>query len=174
MPLDYPGIVAFFQKNVSGRKSPFNALVQAADRLKEFIPDEVGRLKAAYALCGDQWPPEVLALSIQNHIADIDTLCAKAISSKSLHANERALQLRNESAGLRQENAAMQEEINRLKASLARLEASFDANQSRIAALDQQAGAIEGDANSVAFLEQAAQNLKNDLLAKKVLLGLTV
>ncbi len=172
IPFDYPGIVAFFQKTVSGRKSPFNALVQAADRLQEFIPDEVSRLKAAYALCGDKWSPEVLALAIHNHIADIDSVCAKAKSSKSLNAGERSRQLRAESADLKQQNPGMQVEIDRLKTRLAELQARFDANQTRIASLDQEAQLIEGDANSVTFLEQAAENLKNDLLAKKILLGL--
>jgi hypothetical protein len=173
VPLDYPGIMAFFQKTVSSRKSPFNALVQAADRLQDFIPDEVGRLKAAYALCGEKWSPEVLALAIHNHIADIDSVCAKAKSSKSMHAGERAQQLRSESADLNQKNASLQAEIDALKARLAEFQGRFDANQARISELDRQAQFIEGDANSVTFLEQAAENLKNDLLAKKVLLGLT-
>ncbi|MGV3740816.1 MAG: hypothetical protein ACO1NO_00720 [Burkholderiaceae bacterium] len=172
IPFDYPGIVAFFQKTVSGRKSPFNALVQAADRLQEFIPDEVSRLRAAYALCSEKWSPEVLALAIQNHIADIDTVCTKAKSSKSLQADGRSRQLRAESADLQRQNAGLKAEIDQLKASLETLQARFDSNQSKISALDQQAQCIEGDANSVTFLEQAAENLKNDLLAKKILLGL--
>ncbi len=174
VPPDYPGIVAFFQKTVSSRKSPFNALVQAADRLQEFIPDEVGRLKAAYALCGEKWSPEVLALAIHNHIADIENVCAKAKDQKSTHAGERAQQLRGESADLKRKNASLLAEIDGLKASLAALQARFDANQSKSSALDRQAQVIEGDANSIAFLEQAAENLKNDLLAKKALLGLTL
>lgn len=173
VPLDYPGIVAFFQNTVSNRKSPFNALVQAADRLQEFIPDEVGRLKAAYALCSDKWSPEVLALAIHNHIADIDNLCVKAKSSKSLHAGERSQQFRSESADLVQQNASLQTEIDRLKASLAELDARLQSNQSKIAELDRQVQFIEGDAGSFAFLDQAAENLKNDLLAKKLLLGLS-
>jgi hypothetical protein len=174
VPLDYPGMVAFFQRAVAERKSPFNALVQAAERLKEFIPDEVGRLKAAYALCGDKWSPEVLALAIQNHIADIENVSAKAKRGKSVQANERARQLRAESAALKQKSAALQAEIDQLKARLAELQASQEADRTKMAALDQQAQLIEGDANSVTLLEQAAENLKNDLLAKKVLLGLTL
>jgi hypothetical protein len=173
VPLDYPGIVAFFQKTVSDRKSPFNSLVQAAQRLEGFIPDEISRLKAAYALCGDKWPPEVLALAIQNHIADIDTVCAKAKSSKGAHAGERAQQLRAECVELARQNIGLQTEIDKLKARLADVQTRFDANIAKIAAVSQQADLIEGDANSVSFLEQAAENLKNDLLAKKVLLGLS-
>lgn len=173
VPLDYPGIIAFFQNTVSSRKSPFNSLVQAADRLQEYIPDEVGRLKAAYALCGEKWSPEVLALAIHNHIADIDTACAKAKTNKSQHAGERSQQLRAESAELKQHAAGLQTEIERLKTSLSELEARFQADQSKIAELDRQAQFIDGDAGSVAFLDQAAENLKNDLLAKKVLLGLS-
>lgn len=174
IPTDYAGIVVFFQKTVSDRKSPFNSLVQAAERLKDFIPDEVGRLKAAYILCGEKWSPEVLALAIQNHIADIDNVCAKAKSCKSVHANDRARQLRAESDSLRQKNTALQAEIDQLTARLADLQARSNADQAKISALDQQARLIEGDAHSVAFLEQAAENLKKDLLAKKSLLGLTM
>jgi uncharacterized small protein (DUF1192 family) len=173
VPLDYAGIVAFFQKTVSDRKSPFNSLVLAAERLREFIPDEISRLKAAYALCGEKWSPEVLALAIHNHIADIDTVCAKAKSSKGAHSGERARQLRADCAELTRQNAALQTEIDKLKASLAEVQARFDANDAKITTFAQQAQLIEGDANSASFLEQAAENLKNDLLAKKVLLGLS-
>lgn len=173
IPFDYPGIVAFFQKTVSSRKSPFNTLVQAADRLQEFIPDEISRLKAAYALCGEKWSPEVLALAIHNHIADIDTVCAKAKSRKGAQSGQRAQHLRAECAELTRQNAVLQTEIDKLKASLAEVQARFDANDAKITSLSQQAQLIEGDANSASFLEQAAENLKNDLLAKKVLLGLS-
>jgi chromosome segregation ATPase len=172
VPLDYPGIVAFFQKTVSDRKSPFNSLVLAAERLRDFIPDEISRLKAAYALCGEKWSPEVLSLAIHNHIADIDTACAKAKSSKGAQSGEQAQRLRAESAELARLNATLQAEIDKLKASLAEVQARFDENDEKITMLSEQVQLIEGDANSVSFLEQAAENLKNDLLAKKVLLGL--
>jgi regulator of replication initiation timing len=173
IPFDYPGIVKFFQKTVSDRRSPFNSLVQAADRLQEFIPDEISRLKAAYALCGEQWSPEVLALAIHNHIADIDNVCAKAKSSKGMHAGEQARQMRAECVELTRQNATLQTEIDTLKARLEEVQTRFDANGAKIMELGQQAQLIESDASSASFLEQAAENLKNDLLAKKVLLGLT-
>jgi hypothetical protein len=172
IPFDYPGIVAFFQKTVSSRRSPFNALVQASDRLQEFVPDEISRLRAAYALCGEKWSPDVLALAIHSHIADIDNVCAKAKSRKGAQSGERAQQLRAECTELKRQNASLQTEIDKLKASLAEVQARFDANDIKIASFTQQAQLIEGDANSASFLEQAAENLKNDLLAKKVLLGL--
>ena len=173
IPDDYAGLVDFFHRTVSDRKSPYNALVLAADKLAEYIPDEISRLKAAMAICGEKWSKEVLELAINSHIADIDHACAKVKSQKADHAQERIRQLEEQGGFFLEKNTRLEEEIRALKRQLARLEEEYRQNQATAASIGQRIQLIEQNAGSVAFVEQAAQNLKNDLLAKKVLLGLT-
>jgi hypothetical protein len=172
IPTGYAEIVAFFQKTVEGRKSPYNALVKAADRLKEFIPDETSRLQAAMAICGDQWPPDVLSLAISAHIADIDLARKKAKSNTHSLATERAAGLRDEADQIKKRNSKIMDEIHALNESIAKLEAALNANNATLASLNEQIRIADADANSVNFLDQAAENIKNDLLARKVILGL--
>jgi hypothetical protein len=172
LPSDYAGIVAFFQKKVSARKSPYNALVNAADRLSEFIPDDTSRLKAVLAVCGEQWPLDALSLAISAHISDIELARTKAKSNTHRFAKDRAAHLRKQADGLEERNAKIMDEIRSLKDSLVKLEGTLNANMSTLASLNEQIQLADAGTNSMAFVDQAAENLKSDLLAKKVLLGL--
>jgi hypothetical protein len=172
LPTDYAGIVAFFRKKVSDRKSPYNALVNAADRLAEFIPDDTSRLKAVLAVCAEQWPSDALSLAISAHISDIELAQAKAKSNTHRSARDRAANLRNQADEIKQRNAKIADEIRSLNDSLAKLESTLNANMSVLASLNEQIQLADAGANSMTFVDQAAENIKNDLLAKKVLLGL--
>ena len=172
LPTDYAGIVAFFQKKVSARRSPYNALVNAADRLSEFIPDDTSRLKAVLAVCGEQWPLDALSLAISAHISDIELARTKAKSNTNRYAKDRAAHLRNQADELKERNAKIKDEIRSLKESLVKLEGTLNANMSTLASLNEQIQLADAGANSMAFVDQVAENLKSDLLAKKVLLGL--
>jgi hypothetical protein len=172
LPTDYAGIVAFFQQKVSARKSPYNALVNAADRLSEFIPDDTSRLKAVLAVCGEQWPLDALSLAISAHISDIELARTKAKSNTHRFAKDRAAHLRKQADGLEERNAKIMDEIRSLKDSLVKLEGTLNANMSTLASLNEQIQLADAGTNSMAFVDQAAENLKSDLLAKKVLLGL--
>jgi hypothetical protein len=174
VPSDYAGIITFFQNVVAEKKSPFTSLVQASERLKDYIPDEISRLKAAYALCREQWQPDALAQAISQHMADIDNACSEAKESTHLHSAERTQQIRSESDLLKRQNAKLRAEIELLKNSLVQLQEKFDSTQDKISLLEEQARLTEKDALCAGFLYQAAENLKNDLQAKKILLGLTI
>jgi hypothetical protein len=172
MPADYAGIVAFFEKTVLERKSPYSALVKAADKLKEYVPNEISRLKAAYALCGEQWPPDVLSFAIGTHIADIDHAREKARHNRHDAAAGQAAELRRRAEHIRQENAALEQELAELHAGVARVESALHDKRAALASLNEQIQQADNDANAMCFVDQAAENMKNDLLAKKVILGL--
>jgi hypothetical protein len=172
MPTDYAGIVEFFQKKISERKSPYNGLVSAADRLKEFIPDETSRLKAVLAISGDKWPREALSLAISSHISDIELARAKARDDTHSQASDRAAGFRKQASHLKEQNEKIESEIRALNDGIQKLGASLSANRATLDSLHQQIQLAEANANSVSFVDQAAENLKNDLLAKKVILGL--
>lgn len=172
MPTDYAGIMAFFQKKISERKSPYNGLVSAADCLKEFIPDETSRLKAVLAVSGDKWPREALSFAISSHISDIELARAKAKDDTHAHASGRVAGFRKQADQLKEQNEKIENEIRELTNSIQKLEESLNTNRTTLTSLHQQIQLAEANANSDSFVDQAAENLKNDLLAKKVILGL--
>lgn len=172
VPSGYADLVDFFRKTVADRKSPYNALVQTADRLKDFIPNETSRLQAALAICGDRWSPDALSLAISAHVSDIEVARKKALSHAHVVAAERAAALRAEAGEIKEKNAKLRSEIAELQQRIGKLEAVLHGNDGRVAALDEQIRFAELGGNSAGFIDQAAENLKNDLLAKKVILGL--
>jgi len=172
IPTDYAGIVEFFQRKVRDRKSPYNGLVKAADGLKEFIPDETSRLKAVLAICGDKWPLDALSLAISTHISDIDLARMRAREDMRSQVSERSAGLRKQAGDLKTQNEKIEIEIRSLHDNIRKLEATLSSNKSELASLDEQIQLAEANANSASFVDQAAENLKNDLLAKKVILGL--
>jgi hypothetical protein len=172
IPTDYADIVQFFQKKVRDRKSPYHGLVNAADCLKEFIPDETSRLKVVLAVCGDKWPCDTLSLAISTHISDIEHARSKAREDLHLQSSERAASLRQQARDLKAQNQKIEDEISVLNESIQKLRATLHSNDSILARLNQQIQLAEMSANAVSFVDQAAENLKNDLLAKKVILGL--
>jgi len=172
LPTAYADLVRHFQSVVADRKSPYNSLVKAAELLKEFIPNETSRLQAALSICGDRWPADALSLAINAHILDIELSRKKMQSTAHLYAAERADGMREEAADLERKNAKLAQEIQTLSERLGTLQSQLHANRGRLDALNQQLQ-LAGDSGSAAgFVDQAAENLKNDLLAKKAILGL--
>jgi hypothetical protein len=172
IPADFAGIVAFFEQTVRERKSPYSALIRAADMLKEYIPNEINRLKAAYALCGDQWPADVLSFAISSHIADIDQAREKARSQRNDAADGQTRTLRREAERLQGEGAGLRERIAGLNTEIERLQEMLGGIERELGAIQQQIQLTENEANAMCFIDQAAENIKNDLLARKVILGL--
>lgn len=172
LPTGYADLMQYFEHIVSERKSPYNALVKAADRLKEFIPNETSRLQAALAICGDQWPAEALSLAINAHVSDIELARKKALSHAHVHAAEYALALRAQAQEIEQDNARLAKEIQSLSESLGQLQTKLHANRTRLDDLHGQIRLAETSGSANGFVDQAAENLKNDLLAKKAILGL--
>jgi flagellar motility protein MotE (MotC chaperone) len=172
IPTDYAGIVEFFHQKVRDRKSPYNALVSAAECLKEFIPDETSRLKAVLAICGDKWPRDALSLAISTHISDIEHTRLRARDNTQTQASERAAGFRRQAGQIKEQNEKIENEIRSLNDAVKKLETTLNDNRATLAKLNEQIQLAEAHANSVSFVDQAAENLKNDLLAKKVILGL--
>ena len=115
---------------------------------------------------------DALSLAISAHISDIELARTKAKSNTNRYAKDRAAHLRNQADELKERNAKIKDEIRSLKESLVKLEGTLNANMSTLASLNEQIQLADVGANSMAFVDQAAENLKSDLLAKKVLLGL--
>ena len=80
--------------------------------------------------------------------------------------------LQQELASGQARQQSLQQEIRLLRAKLHSLEAAHAEEEVALNALRQQLETLQTSANSASFLDQAAENEKNDLLARKVLLGL--
>jgi hypothetical protein len=165
LPDAYGECLARLRQVVADRKSPYNTLVAAADRLKQFLPNETARLQAALAIQNDQWPREVLALAISNHIADIEHARLKLRGTVGVQSAERKQQLNARVADLEQENRQIDAEIAALRKTRERNQAAIEATRKEM-----EIGADGGGMD--VFLDQAARNLTDDLLAKKVILDL--
>ncbi|MDB5856073.1 MAG: hypothetical protein JWR22_4114 [Herminiimonas sp.] len=165
LPDAYGECLASLRRVVADRKSPYNTLVAAADRLKQFIPNETARLQAALAIQNDQWPREVLSLAISNHIADIEHARLKLRGTVGAQSTERKQQLHSRIAELEQEN-------RQIDAQIAALQVTRESNLAAMEATKKEAESGIGDSGVDMFLDQAARNLTEDLLAKKVILDL--
>jgi outer membrane murein-binding lipoprotein Lpp len=164
-PDAYAECVASLRQVVADRKSPYNTLVAAADRLKDFIPNETARLQAALAIQNGQWPREVLSLAISNHIADIENARLKLRGMGGFQSTERKQQLSSRVSELEQQNRQIDAEIAALRQTRERNATAIENARKEL-----EAGACDSGRDT--FLDQAARNLTDDLLAKKVILDL--
>ncbi len=172
MPTHYGDIVAFFRRTVAERKSPYNQLCRAADQLQDYIPDEISRLKVAWKMLGEQVSAEAMSLAISTHLNDIDLARQKAARRTPEMVADETRRLQQELASGQARQQSLQQEIRLLRAKLHSLEAAHAEEEVALNALRQQLETLQTSANSASFLDQAAENEKNDLLARKVLLGL--
>lgn len=161
----YAECLASLRQVVADRKSPYNTLVAAADRLKDFIPNETARLQAALAIQNGQWPREVLSLAISNHIADIEHARLKLRGRGGFQSAERKQQLSSRVGELEQQN-------RQIDAQIAALRQTRERNAAAIEAARRELEMGVSDSGTDMFLDQAARNLTDDLLAKKVILDL--
>ena len=172
LPTNYGDIVEFFRRTVADRRSPYNQLCRAADQLKDYIPDEISRLQVAYGMLKDQLSAESLSLAISTHIGDIDLARQKAARHTPELAAAESRRLQQEIETATQRWRALVDEIDRLKARLAQLQPQLAKEEDQLSQLKKVLDSVQSSANSAAFLDQAAENEKSDLLAKKALLGL--
>lgn len=172
MPTNYGDIVAFFRRTVAERKSPYNQLCRAADQLKDYIPDEISRMKVAWKMLSDTVSAEAMSLAISTHLNDIDLARQKAArhTPEMVAGETRRLQEEIEAGQARLDR--LQEEIRQLRSRLQSLEATEAQEETALREMRQQLQSFQSSVNSASFLDQAAENEKNDLLARKVLLGL--
>jgi hypothetical protein len=165
LPDAYGECMASLRQVVAERKSPYNTLVAAADRLKQFIPNETARLQAALAIQNDQWPREVLSLAISNHIADIEHARLKLRDTGGMQPPEHKRRIDARIVELEEENRRIDSEI-------AALQHTRECNLAAVETARQELDVGVGDSRMDLFLDQAARNLTEDLLAKKVILDL--
>lgn len=172
LPTNYGDIVEFFRRTVAERRSPYNQLCRAADQLKDYIPNEINRLQVAYGMLKEQLSPESLSLAISTHIGDIDLARQKAAKHTPEMVAQETRRLSQQIDAVTQRRDALAQQLTQLQKKLAEVQSQFDIEDRSLTELRRKLDATRASVNSAAFLDQAAENEKNDLLAKKALLGL--
>jgi chromosome segregation ATPase len=165
-----PDMIAALQKVIASRKTPYTALVEAADKLKQFIPDDVTRFKAAYAQIAGDGVRTVgnIASAIDVHINDLNGEQMRFKQSSDAQVNSKVGNLRSTVESIVSQNAQRQQQIANLQAQIATMNQSIVDDTAKASDLTNQANAAEADIAAVAQRFQAAADyLKQDLTNKK-------
>jgi chromosome segregation ATPase len=163
-------MVAALQKVIASRKTPYTALVEAADKLKQFIPDDVTRFKAAYAQIAGDGVRTVgnIASAIDVHINDLNGEQMRFKQSSDAQVNAKVGNLRAQVETIVSQNAQRTQQIANLQAQIATMNQSTVDDTAKASELTNQANAAEADIAAVAQKFQAAADfLKQDLTNKK-------
>jgi len=163
-------MLASLQKKITSRSSPYVTLVETAEKLAQVIPDDMTRIKAAFAMVGSGGGRTLQSITqaIDVHIADLEgeRLRFKDASDKQIVA--KSGDLRQQSTALVDKANEAASRIESLKSEIVSLEAFIDQNTAQARDLTTKADASEVEIKSVADqFNQAVDHLKTDLTAKK-------
>lgn len=168
-----PEMLEVLQKKISGRVTPYTALLENAETLKDVIPDETMRLNAAYKMVSkDGRTVASITSAIDVHLSDLEgeRMRFKQMTDKQIKDKSGALRGQAEAAEAAVNRAAT--DIERLEAQIAKLREEIVTNQQRSHELKQEADAAEADIiNTANAFEATVEYVKQDLQNKKVSLG---
>lgn len=112
--------------------SPYTKLLQAAERLESFIPDEAARFKGAISVGGDLTASDVLRSIDQQHIAQLESEVADREAVLEQQMQEEFARRMTGVADLQAKAAASSEEAARIKAEFeSRMEKMKQADEER-------------------------------------------
>lgn len=168
-------MVKAIKSNTLARKTPYTALLEAADKLANVIADPTTRMKAAYAMVGEQRTVDAIMKAIDIHISDVDGEKLRFAQTTEQKRNAELGALKQQSAQLAASNDAMQKEIAALQERIQTLSTNVAANTSKGMELDAQINtrSIEFDSVSREF-ELAAQTVRNELEQQRIAITSTL
>lgn len=162
------------QKKISGRQTPYTALLENAENLKEVIPDEIMRLKAAFKTITKDGNRTIASIiqAIDLHVSDIEGERARFRATTEQQIKAKSGALRDQASQLKTQCAANEVQIAQFAAEQARLQEQMNVAQSKMLELNHQADMAEADilATSTAF-DNAVEFTKTDLITKKTSLS---
>lgn len=133
-------MIDVIRKATLGRKTAYTALLEAANKLANVIPDANTRIKAAYAMVGgEQRTAETIIGAIDIHISDVDAeqrrLAAQLETSAMAQVNklrDQANQLTEANADRQRQIEALQKQISTTANDIAELTTTAASNQQKI------------------------------------------
>jgi len=167
-------MVNTLQAVINGRKTAYTALLEASERLRNVIPDDVTRIKAAYAMIsGDgQRSLESITQAIDVHVNDVtgEVMRFKQASEQALSTKVSAL--RASVSNIKATNDSRQQSIANLQQQIVALQQSITSDSTKSTELSTQADAAELEIKGVADkFVAAAEFIKTDLSSKKAQLS---
>lgn len=165
---------ATLQRVIANRKTAYTALVEASDRLKNVIPDEITRIKAAYAMIagdGQRTLADVIQ-AIDVHLADVEGELMRFKQSSESALTSKVGSLRASARNLLGNNESRQQRITTLEAEIATLRQGIVDDTNKANEITAQADATEAEINGVAAKFSAVQaEIKSDLANRKIQLS---
>ena len=169
-----PDMVTTLQKVIDNRKTPYTALLEAADKLKTVITDDTTRLKAGFAMVvgdGQRSLPSIMQ-AIDLHQTDLDGELMRFKASTATALTQKVGGLRSQAESLQRTREGTLANIAILEKQIADQRQSVLANENEIQELTNQAANAEAEINSVASqFESAVAAVKADLNNKKTQLS---
>ena len=169
-----PEMAAALQKVIDNRKTPYTALLDAADKLKAVIPDDTTRLKAGFAMVvgdGQRSLPSIMQ-AIDLHQTDLDGELMRFKASTANALTQKVGGLRSRAESIQRTRESTLANIAALEKQIAENRQSVAANESEIQELTNQAASAEAEINNVASqFESAVVAVKADLNNKKTQLS---
>lgn len=150
------------------RNTALTALIKASDELKDFIPDPVMRLKAAYKTAGGGRRPTDIADAVAIHLNDVnaaETAFGAALDqARRNEVTSLISQADNVEATLR----AKHDEIQRMTARIAQLQQEQQDQEHTAHNLRAEAAQKEAEfSNSAAEFKAAADHVRSELTTHK-------
>ena len=167
-------MVATLQRVVAARKTPYTALLEAADKLKSVIPDDATRLKAAFAMISSEGQRTLdgVLQAIDIHITDVDGEGMRFKQASDSNAVAKVGALRSRVASITATRDGTLQTIANLEKEIAAQRTSIAANEQEIIQFTTQANDAERE---IAILntqfKAAIDFLKADLTNKKTQLS---
>jgi chromosome segregation ATPase len=173
-PAAHPEMLEALTKVITGRKTAYTSLLEAATKLEAVIPDQATRFKAAFVtVSGDgQRSLETINQAIEVHLRDLsgELIRFKGASEQQLTVKVGAL--RSKVASLSTSAASAQQRIEQLRAEIANLEQQSAAATTEAARLQQEADQAEAEVKSVVqAFEATVETVKADLVERKATLA---
>lgn len=167
-------MITVLQNVIANKKTAYTALVEAAEKLRNFIPDDNTRFKAAYAqIAGDgQRTVSSITQAIDVHINDVNGELIRFNQSSQAAINSKVGGLRSTVSQIASQQKTRASQIENLQSQIASLQQTIADDNVKSATLTNQADLAEAEISSkTAQFQAAVDSVKQDLINKKAQLA---
>lgn len=163
-------MLATLQKVITNRKTSYTALIEASDKLKAVIPDDITRLKAAFAMISGegQRTLDTITQALDVHSQDLSGELIRFKQASEGAVKAKVGSLRSTVQNLTASNETRTQQIANLQAQMATLQQGIAADTVKITELSGQANNAEAEiAATTEKFAAAVEYLRQDLNNKK-------
>jgi chromosome segregation ATPase len=171
------GMVDALQKVVVSKKTAYTALLESSERLRGVIPDDIMRLRAAFATISAEGmrTPQSISDAIDVHINDINGELMRFKQTSDTAVASKVGVTRSTIANIASSNTGRAQTIANLQSQIASLQQSITTDTATATDLTNQADATEAEINATTVrFTTAVDFVKQDLTNKKSQLASTL